>query len=89
MPPPRTVTAQAGSLDAKPVAQRHLELTGWKAIASYIGVCVRSAIKFADDRGMPVRTWGNRRVMAYADQLDEWRRRQTKPRAPREQRSAA
>lgn len=50
------------------------KLTGWKEIAKYLGVSVRTAQNFEEDRGLPVRRRGGLRtpVYAMASELDAW-----------------
>jgi len=50
-------------------------LNSWKEISAYLGKDVRTAIRYAKDRGMPVhRVPGGKRgaVYAYAHELDAW-----------------
>ena len=52
------------------------QLSGWKAIAAYIGVGVRTAQEYEKSLGMPVsRQPGQKgRVFAWPDELDVWPR---------------
>ena len=57
------------------------ELATWGEIASYLGVSVRSAQGYEERLGLPVhRLAGPRgRVFAYADEVEEWKKRQLSP----------
>lgn len=60
-----------------------LELRGWKSIAGYLGIPWKTAIQYANKLGLPVRKLGDGRnspVVAFADELDAWKRRVLKPR---------
>ena len=49
-------------------------LTGWKSIAEYLGVHPRTALRYHEEGGMPVRPagpWGG--VCAHRDEIDKWR----------------
>ena len=48
-------------------------LTGWKVIASYLGVCSRTAMRYADDYGMPVRRLPSGKTTVLRVELDNWR----------------
>jgi hypothetical protein len=52
------------------------ELASWKEIASYLGINVRTAQKWEQERGMPVRRLpgGRGRVEAHIDEIEAWRR---------------
>lgn len=47
-------------------------LSGWKQIARYLGVSVRSAQVWAVSAGLPVHKPRRRHVYAYSAELDEW-----------------
>jgi len=50
-------------------------LDSWKAIAAHLGRNVRTATRWAEERGMPVhRVPGGKRqaVFAYAQEIDAW-----------------
>jgi TolB-like protein/tetratricopeptide (TPR) repeat protein len=50
-------------------------LDSWKAIAEYLGRSVRTVIRWADERGLPIhRIPGGKRhaVFAYSDEIDAW-----------------
>ena len=48
-------------------------LDGWQSIAGHLNVSVRTARRWADRCGMPVRTWpSGRSVCARPDELDAW-----------------
>src|ERR1051326_5005025 len=49
-------------------------LRGWKEIAAYLGVSVRSAMVFERERGLPVHRQGGSVAVAYREELDDWRR---------------
>src|SRR5579863_3610930 len=51
------------------------ELVGWKAIAVYLGVGIRTAQEYEKDRGLPVyhQPGEKGRVFAKTEELDEWR----------------
>src|SRR5579872_7100820 len=54
----------------------HHELTSWKEIASYLGVTVRTAQKWKQERALPVRNMpGARRgrVLALTEEVDAWK----------------
>lgn len=57
-------------------AQLSKELSGWKEIASHLGVGVRTAQDYERNLGLPVhRQPGDRgRVFAHPDELDVWRK---------------
>ena len=46
-------------------------LSGWKRIASFLDVSVRTARRYAK-RGMPVRNWPGGRPWAIPDELVRW-----------------
>ena len=46
-------------------------LTGWKRIAAFLDVSVRTARRYAK-RGMPVRNWPGGRPWAIPDELLRW-----------------
>jgi hypothetical protein len=48
-------------------------LTGWKAIASYLGVCERTAMRYTDNYGMPVRRLPSGKTTVLRNELDNWR----------------
>ncbi len=52
------------------------ELNSWKEIADYLGVTVRTAQRWEDEKGLPVRRVGGEhgRVAAEADDLARWKR---------------
>jgi hypothetical protein len=52
------------------------ELTSWKDIADYLSVNVRTAQRWEQERGLPVRRSGGYRgrVFATIGDLDAWRR---------------
>lgn len=56
------------------------ELAGWKQIASYLGVTIPTARKWARDLGLPVVQRGQR-YFAFTRELDQWR--QSSPNPPR------
>ncbi|RMG61148.1 MAG: hypothetical protein D6713_00960, partial [Deltaproteobacteria bacterium] len=45
-------------------------LTGWKEIASYLGVHVKTAQRYAKELGMPVYSVGY--IKARTDEIDAW-----------------
>jgi Tol biopolymer transport system component len=50
-------------------------LDSWKAIADYLGRNVRTATRWADERGLPIHSvpGGKRRaIFAYKDEIDAW-----------------
>ena len=47
-------------------------LTGWKRIASFLGVSVRTARRYAKRYSMPVRNWPGGRPWAIPDELLRW-----------------
>ena len=50
-------------------------LDSWKTIAAYLGRSVRTAVRWADERGLPVHhVPGGKRhaVFAYSDEIDSW-----------------
>jgi len=51
-------------------------LTSWKGIADHLGVNVRTAQRWEEERGLPVRRLGGQRgrVVASTDELDAWKR---------------
>lgn len=51
------------------------ELSGWKMIASHLGVSVREAQSWEKDEGMPVRRMPGRKSRVWADRaaLDHWK----------------
>ncbi len=51
------------------------ELTSWKEIADYLGITVRTAQKWEQERGLPVRRLpgGRGRVYALVAELDAWK----------------
>ncbi|MBM3747231.1 MAG: helix-turn-helix domain-containing protein, partial [Acidobacteria bacterium] len=51
------------------------ELSSWKEVAEYLGVSVRTAQKWENERGLPVRRFSGEkgRVLADPDRLDRWR----------------
>jgi hypothetical protein len=57
------------------------ELTGWKQIAAYLEVTVRTAQKWERYQNLPVRrmTGPRGRITAMSDGLDRWRTRRTLP----------
>lgn len=52
------------------------QLTSWKEIGEYLGVNARTAQRWEEERGLPVkRASGERgRVMAIAEELDRWKK---------------
>lgn len=58
--------------------QDRQELTSWKEIANHLQVNTRTAQKWEQDRGMPVRRLpgGRGRVAAYVDELQQWKDRE-------------
>jgi hypothetical protein len=54
-------------------------LRGWKEIAGHVGTSIRSAQRYASDLALPVHRRGTKGapVVAFAEELDEWLRRQT------------
>ena len=59
-----------------------LDLVGWKAIASYLGVSVDTARRWAREEGLPAeRLMGNARASRAA--LDVWARERISPMGPR------
>ncbi len=55
------------------------ELHGWKEISDYLKISARTAIKYADIHGLPVRTILGR-IIAYTEDLDQWRQKMIVPR---------
>ena len=56
-------------------------LTGWKAIASELGVEVRTAQRYADRESDPLPTYNTpngQSVVAYSDELSDWSVRDVK-----------
>lgn len=51
------------------------ELAGWKEIADYLRMNVRTAQKWEAEKGLPVRRYPGEkgRVYAYADEIDAWK----------------
>lgn len=47
-------------------------LTGWKRIASFLGVSTRTARRYAKHCGMPVRNWPKGRPWAIPYELVRW-----------------
>jgi len=60
--------SSAGTVQAR-------ELTSWKEIAAHLGVSVRTAQRWAGERGLPVRKLGGPRgrVLVTVKELEEWR----------------
>jgi hypothetical protein len=61
-------------------------LDSWKEIAEYLGRNQRTAMRWADSDGLPVRRIGNtkrRAVFAYPSEIDDWLARQALATAPR------
>lgn len=56
-------------------------LDSWKEIADFLGVSVRTALRWKERAGMPVHRAATGHVFARADELERWRRGQ--PAAPR------
>jgi hypothetical protein len=58
-------------------ASRPRELTGWKEIADYLGVNLRTAQKWERLRGLPVRrrSGPRSRVSADAEAVNAWRKK--------------
>src|SRR5205823_10161646 len=54
-------------------------LTSWKAVATYLGVTVRTAMKWELDRQLPIRRSPGGRVSADPDALAAWQRTQQTP----------
>jgi len=48
-------------------------LTGWKDISAYIGVCERTAMRYTDDYGMPVRRLPSGKVTMLRTEANQWR----------------
>jgi hypothetical protein len=57
------------------------ELKGWKAIADYLNVAVRTAQNLEEERGLPVRRGAGRKAPVYAlvTELEQWQRAQHGP----------
>lgn len=54
--------------------------TSWKDIAQYLGKGVRTAQRWEQEEGLPVRRQNGDsggRVLAFADEIDAWRRATT------------
>ncbi len=47
-------------------------LKGWKAIANYLSICVRTAERWHKERGMPVFKGPSRTVIAFEALINEW-----------------
>jgi hypothetical protein len=64
-------------------AERRI-LKSWKDIASYLGVGIRTAQRWKDERGLPVRQPGAARsaVLALPDEIDRWLHRNAGAEAP-------
>jgi hypothetical protein len=48
-------------------------LTGWKAIAKYLGVCERTAMTYCSKKGMPIYRQGYS-VWADPKEIKKWRK---------------
>ncbi len=57
------------------------ELVGWKEIADYLRLNVRTAQKWEAEKGLPVRRYSGEkgRVFSYADEIDAWKEGQITP----------
>jgi hypothetical protein len=63
-------------------------LKSWKAIASYLGVGIRTAQRWKHERGLPVRQPGAKRraaVLGLPDEIDRWLRNSKGTRAKRQE----
>ncbi len=60
------------------------ELSSWKEIAAHLGVSIRTAQGWEQERGLPVRRipGGHGRVCVTASELDEWKRSGEQRKAP-------
>ncbi len=63
------------------VTNQGMELSGWKQIAGYLRVSVRTAQTLEKEQGLPVRRGASPKapVFALPVELDEWRRRSESP----------
>ncbi len=53
------------------------QLTGWKAIADFLGTSVRSAMRWERERALPIRRLpgeGKDFVFAFREEIEDWRR---------------
>ena len=51
-------------------------LMGWKAIASYLGISPRTALRWTVEDGMPVHRRGGKFVYAFTRDLEAWLERE-------------
>ncbi len=72
------VTHHEGSMG---LTRKPGELRGWKEIAGYLKVGTLTAMRYANDREMPVRTFFGR-VIAFSDEIDAWLDKMLVPRPP-------
>jgi hypothetical protein len=47
-------------------------LTGWKAISNHLGVCERTAMRYTDNYGLPVRKFPSGKVTALQEEVKKW-----------------
>lgn len=76
--------AEATEAVVAPPGERSIieRLDGWKSIAAYLDVSVRTVRRWVERCGLPIRTWpGSRSVCVLPAELDDWMAKSLQARA--------